>query len=437
VSAGTYRAGEAPPRPVPLLDSAVRYRAADRRLFSGPQPDGLAQHLARYGARPRRAGHSLIAAMEAIQLTGRGGARFPAATKWRTALSAGGRGYVVANGAEGEPANAKDAALLQHRPHLVLDGLAAAAETLDAIGSVVWLHENARATRHAIGRALAERRAAGLVEPPVHVLAGPEHYLTGESSAVVSALAGGPVLPAFQRVPSARAGLYSRPTLVQNVETLARVALVTRTGPDAPQPGPLVTIAAGGLLTVLEPPPHATVARILTVSGVLGGPRARPPQAVLLGGYGGGWATWTAVGGCPIGHLDGRGLVPADTPSLGAGVLVPLPPRTCGLAETASALDYLARSSAGQCGPCVFGTRELADTMTRLSTGRSRRHDRDRIRRLAGEIDGRGACGLPDGAARLASTALHAFAADVQEHLRYDRCLHPGSQQVLPLPEAR
>ncbi|GAA2655353.1 NADH-ubiquinone oxidoreductase-F iron-sulfur binding region domain-containing protein [Paractinoplanes durhamensis] len=437
MSAATRLADEAPPRPIPLLDGAIRYRAADRRLLSGPQPDGLAEHLARYGARPRRSGRSLITAMDAIQLTGRGGARFPAAAKWRTALAAGGRGYVVANGAEGEPASAKDAALLQHRPHLVLDGLATAAETMDATGAVVWLHETAHATRHAIGRALAERRAAGLIEPPVHVLAGPDHYLTGESSAVISGLAGGPVLPAFQRVPAARAGLYGRPTLVQNVETLARVALLARTGPVAPQPGPMVTVAAGGLLTVLEPPPNATVARILQVSGVLGGPSAQPPQAVLLGGYGGGWATWTAIGGCPIGHLDGHGPVPADTPSLGAGIIVPLPRDACGVAETASALDYLARSSAGQCGPCVFGTRELADTMTRLATGRSRRHDGDRIRRLTGEIDGRGACGLPDGATRIASTALHVFAADVHEHLRRDRCLHPGSQAVLPVPEIR
>lgn len=437
-------AGDAPPRPSRLLDGPARYRSADRRRVGGPHCDDLAQHQARYGRLPGRlgpAGTDLIEVLAAARLTGRGGAHFPAAAKWRTVLAAGGNGYVVANGAEGEPLSAKDTALLQHRPHLVLDGLAAAAEALAAVGGVVWLHQNAPDTWRAVSRALAERRAAGLVEPPVHLLAGPDHYLTGESSAVLNGIAGGPAVPSFNRVPAAHAGLHGRPTLVQNVETLARVALLARHGPRGEQPGPMVTVVAGGLLTVYEPPPHVTLAGLLLAAGIPGR-RSRPPQAVLLGGYGGSWASWELVAAHQVGHLDGRRASPSSrgteahrrepVPSLGTGIVAPLPPDTCGLAETAAILDYLARSSARQCGPCVFGTRDLADTMTRVAAGRSRRSDLHRIRRLTDEIDGRGACGLPDGAARLAATALRVFEADAHQHLRRNRCLHPGNRPVLP-----
>jgi len=422
------------PAPVPLLGCLVRYRAADRRRLAGPRPEDLVDHLDRYGARPSARGWDgadLIAALDAAALTGRGGAHFPAVAKWRAVLAAGGSGYVVANAAEGEPASAKDAALLQHRPHLVLDGLAAAAEALGAAGSVLWLHDNARDTRMAVDRALNERRAASLAEPPVRVLSGPEHYLTGESSAVLNALAGGPALPAFRLVPAARAGLAGRPTLVQNVETMARVALLARGGAEAVVPGPLVTVAAGGVLTVCEPPPNVTLGGLLWRLGLLG-PGLRPPRAILLGGYGGAWADWLSVADRTLGRLDGRR--PSDSvPSLGAGVVAPLPSDGCGLAETAAVLGYLARSSARQCGPCVFGTRDLADTVARLAAGRARRADVRRLHRLIGEVDGRGACALPDGAARLARTALSVFHHDLDQHLRGRRC-HDGTGTVLPIP---
>jgi NADH:ubiquinone oxidoreductase subunit F (NADH-binding) len=396
-----------------LLEGIVRFRSSDRLRLAGPPPDTLNDHLQRYGHRPRRSAQESISALATAGLSGRGGAHFRAAAKWQTTLAAGGGGYVVANAAEGEPCSAKDAALLQHRPHLVLDGLATAAEALGARGSVVWLHEHARESQEAISRALAERRASGLIESPVRVLTGPDRYLTGESSAVINALGGGPAVPVFTRTPAARAGLGGLPTLVQNAETLARVALLARTNGYGEQPGPLVTIVSPGTLTVAELSPYATVEDIL-----------RPVDTVLVGGYAGRWVRWPALAGQPLG-----GLVPA----LGPGVIAPLPPDACGLTETAAVLDYLARSSARQCGPCLFGTRALADTMARVADGTARRADVRRIAGLIGEVGGRGACGLPDGAAQVTGTALAVFADDVDRHL-HGRCLHPGAEPFLPIP---
>ncbi len=143
-----------------LLGRQVRYALGDQQRLTGPEPDDLEMHVARFGRRPAATGargDALVDVLHRIGLSGRGGGHFPVARKWRAVLDAGGGGVVVANGAEGEPASAKDAALLQHRPHLVLDGLELAAEALGADDAVVWLHEGATATRRSVARAVAER----------------------------------------------------------------------------------------------------------------------------------------------------------------------------------------------------------------------------------------------------------------------------------------
>ena len=110
-------------------------------------------------------GDGLVDLLAEAALTGRGGGHFPAAAKWRTVRATTRRTgvlpIVVANAAEGEPASAKDAALLARRPHLVLDGLADAAEAVAATEAVIWLHDSAHELNRVVVHALQERRAAG------------------------------------------------------------------------------------------------------------------------------------------------------------------------------------------------------------------------------------------------------------------------------------
>jgi NADH:ubiquinone oxidoreductase subunit F (NADH-binding) len=418
-------------RPVPhrLLDAPVQYDAHGPALISGPSPHTLTVHREWFEPRtdadpcpPER----LLDVIERSGLAGRGGGHFSVATKWRTALLAGGGGMVVANGAEGEPASAKDAALVTLRPHLVLDGLAAAAAATGASRTVVWLHENATDAKRAVTVAVHERRAARVLEPAVEIVTGPDTYLTGESSAVVRALSGGPALPQFRRVSAATSGVDGLPTLVHNVETLARIALLSYTGGAGHRDSTLLTILDGGRRTVLEVDPRATVEAATRRAG---GP-AEPPQAVLLGGYGGSWLPWTTA--APL-ALEHRALRAAGA-GLGAGIVVPLPARSCGLVETAAVVDYLARSSARQCGPCLFGLRAIADLLLELAYGRGSRAHLRRLRRYTGDVAGRGACHHPDGVVRLVATALTTFAEDVDDHARRRRCRHPGTALILPAP---
>ncbi len=425
-----------------LLDSEFCYAAHDRALIAGPDGDDLEAHLSRYGTRPvttGRAGEALLRTIDHAALTGRGGAHFPVATKWRAALAAGAGGLVVANGAEGEPASAKDTALLQHRPHLVIDGLVCAAETIGAAKAVIWLHEGAVETHRAVAQALAERRAAGFAEPVIRIVTGPDRYLTGEASAVVRALDGGPALPAFTREPAAVRGVHGLPTVVQNVETLARVGLLARVGAEAPMPGVLVTVHGESLhgeqaLTVRELPASRTVADAILDRW---GPRSSLPQAVLVGGYGGNWLSWNEIAAVPLGRLDGQrsiSLAGQSYPSLGAGVLIALPTNACGITETAAVIDYLATSSARQCGPCLFGTRALADGWRRIADNQARKGDHAALLTVAGEVARRGACHLPDAAVGLTRTALRVFSDDLDRHLSGAGCGFEHGRGVLPLP---
>lgn len=378
-----------------------RLLVADVRLRPGGPADPVHpvpaerwdEHLDALGPRP--AGHpTLLSRLDG--LTGQGGAHVPTAVRWRAALTGSGPLTVVANGAESEPVAAKDGTLLRQRPHLVLDGLALAAETLGAERAVVWLHGDDDGARAALGSALAERARSG--DPHVEVVTGPAHYLAGESSAIARALHGGPTLPTVRRRPVPGAPR----TLVQNVETLARVALLAR-GEEAPRTR---------LLTVLGDERGVVEVDTATTFGALLGRQGHtPPQAVLLGGYGGLWAPWERVADLPVDEAALR----ATGLTLGAGVVAPIGAALCGVRQTAAVVAYLASMSARQCGPCLFGLPALADGLAALADGR-RTASVDRLLADAALVEGRGACHHPDGAARLVASAVSTFADDVTAH---------------------
>jgi NADH:ubiquinone oxidoreductase subunit F (NADH-binding) len=157
-------------------------------------------------------------------------------------------------------------------------------------------------------------------------------------------------------------------------------------------------------------------------------------SAVLVGGYFGTWHDSRGIAKVPMTGDDLRRL----GASPGAGVLVALPPDACGLTETARVLAYLAGQSAGQCGPCAFGLSSVAEDFAQLAVGRPGGVLFDRLERRLGIIKGRGACSHPDGAIRLAASALVTFAADASAHARHMPCTAARrghrAQAVLPIP---
>lgn len=392
--------------------------------------ESLSEHAEQWGRRPR-GGPWLVEAADAARLTGCGGGHFPAAAKWRAALAWSGSITLVANAAEGELLSAKDALLLRLRPHLVLDGLVMLGETVHAGQIVLWIHQDDATTWMAVVAAIRERRRAGLDEGSVTIRPVLPGYLSGESSAVKNALAGGPALPTFHHPLSSSGSDHH--LVVHNVETLAHISRLSRLGPASMGMGPSGGGPLSRLLTILTPHDRCVVEvagdASLAEAVALATDRTLPASSpVLLGGYGGMWTRWSVVADLPVAEaaVRRRGL------TLGPGIVAPLPGASCGVATTAAITTYLARASARQCGPCLFGLPAVAESLHRLAAGRPRRGE---LARLSGDLDaiaGRGACHHPDGVVRLVRSALWVFQDDMAAHASGRRCA--GSGRSIPIP---
>jgi NADH:ubiquinone oxidoreductase subunit F (NADH-binding) len=269
--------------------------------------------------------------------------------------------------------------------------------------------------------ALNERRLANVDRQRVTVVEAPVGFVSGEESAVVRRVEGGPALPRDRTLLTSTSGVRGRPTLVNNVETLAHVALIARYGPhwfrslgDPSEPGTMLVTLTGAPRTrsVLEVPTGTHLAELVGRVAL-----TAPLRAVLLGGYHGTWIPGAMVSGA---RLSRAGLAHLGA-NPGAGIIHALPADQCGLARTADILRYLAGESARQCGPCVNGLPRLAGLFDELAYRGGDDRLLDEVWRTIGLVDGRGSCRHPDGTARLARSALDAFASDVTHH-RHGRC---------------
>ncbi len=335
-------------------------------------------------------------------LVGRGGAGFPVARKLAAVAERPGPKVVVANGEEGEPGSVKDRYLLRHRPHLVLDGLRLMAAEAGAERAVVYLSD--QVCEASVRAALDESGAMWPV--PVEVFRVEHTYVAGEESALVRALDGGPALPTAKPPRPFEAGVGGLPTLVQNVETLAHVALLAT---DAP--------AGDTFLATLSRPGHEPALVELPFGVQLGeliewyGADPTELRGAMAGGLFGGlladpWST-------PLTHEGFR----AIGSGLGCGSFALIGADGCPVDTAADAVAFLAAESARQCGVCINATAGMADILAALRLGGT---DAEQLQRMAGwteKVPGRGACALVDAAARTAASLLREFPAEVDAHL--------------------
>ncbi len=411
------------------------------RLLAGFRPDrpvGLQEHVAQYGRPPWRGTHRhggpLIDAVEASGLRGRGGASFPTGRKMRTVAQHRGRSVVVVNGSEGEALSAKDRLLLTSLPHLVLDGAVLAAEAVGADEIVVAVDRASRRALTSVHRAIEARHAAQLDGALVRSVALPSRYVAGEETALVNFVNGGVAKPTFTPPRPFERGVSGRPTLIQNAETLAHVALIARYGPDwfrqlgAPDEPGSALLTIGGAVErgiVCEVALGTTIGGAVTAAGGV----TEKLSAFLVGGYYGSWLPADEAWDVPLLNAT----LQAHGASLGTGVLYAFPAGRCGLVAAAQIADYLAGETAGQCGPCVYGLRAIADAMASIAAGRQVAATVKRLRQLFEEVRGRGACHYPDGVIRFVDTALRTFGAEVEHHAAHQRCLL-APPPAMPIP---
>ncbi|MFI5046650.1 MAG: NADH-ubiquinone oxidoreductase-F iron-sulfur binding region domain-containing protein [Acidimicrobiia bacterium] len=414
-----------------------------RLITDATGTESLQAHTRRLGAMPeisagRRHTTDLIEVVDRSGLRGRGGSGFPTATKMRAVANGRGRRVVVANGSEGEPASRKDAFLLTTRPHLVLDGASLAARAVGASDVIIAVDRSNDHARATVDHAIAERYAARVDPVRIRVVDVPSRYVAGEESALVHLINGGDAKPTFVPPRPFERGVQGRATLIQNVETLAHLALIARFGSEwfrevgtPAEPGSAMVTLGGAVVRpgVYEIAIGTSIRDVVAAAGGESGDVA----AFLTGGYFGTWIPAPVAWDLSLGHLELRRAGAA----FGCGVLYALPTGACGLAETARVARYLADESAGQCGPCVHGLSAIVGALDSVVEGRQVEHMTGLIRRWTSQIAGRGACHLPDGAIAFVASALDTFSPDLQRHHSRGSCSSAHRPGLLPLPTAK
>jgi NADH:ubiquinone oxidoreductase subunit F (NADH-binding) len=413
-----------------MSNPAAERTLATGRLLAHPPLVSLDEHQRTFGPLPT-ATDELIDEVERAGLRGRGGARFPTNVKMRAVLG-GRRPIVVVNASEGEPASAKDKILIGRLPHLVLDGAILAARAVGADAIHVCVEHGRPDLAADMHQAVAERgRDAERIAITVHRT--PNRYVSGEESALVHWLNGGEAKPTTVPPRPFQRGVNRRPTLVDNVETLAHLALIARYGADwyrtvgtDTDPGTYLVTISGHVASpgVYEVVGGASLATTIEAAGA----SMAHIQAVLVGGY---FGTWIPTSVANHTTLDVRSLDSAGA-ALGCGVIVALPNEACGLVESARVARWLADQNAGQCGPCVHGLDELATDLARLVHGKHAKRARADIDELLHLVVGRGACRHPDGVARFVASSMRTFGDHAAYHEIHGAC--PTHPPILPTP---
>lgn len=346
---------------------------------------------------------SLIGLIKAAGLRGRGGAGFSTARKWATSHASAGEPVIVANADEGEPGTFKDRTLLSTQPELIFAGMAVAARATEATqgflylrGEYVWMRETLQS---ALIRVCAHPDWPAGFAVEIHLGAGA--YICGEESALIESLEGHRGIPRNRPPYPAEAGYLGRPTVVNNIETLACVAWIAAHGSEAFRaqgtalsPGTVTLSIAGDCAQpgVYEFPYGVSLAEVLNACG------AEHTLAVQVGGPSG-----TLV------DADGflRRLCFEDLPCNGA---ITLFDRRRDLFEVVRGYShFFARESCGFCTPCRVGTRLLAKTLDKIAAGHGTQHEVNEILQLENTLRNASHCGLGQSAGRAVATALECY----------------------------
>ena len=368
-------------------------------------------------------------------LRGRGGAGFPAGKKWAfTAESAETPHYVVLNGGEDEPGSKKDRLLMENLPHLVLEGLILASYAVKA--STAYLYINAlyeEATR-SMSDALAEAKSAGYwgdrigggdFSLDIMLSPAPANYVAGEDTAALEVIEGKKPLPRQKPPFPATAGLFGKPTAVNNVETLANVAPIIARGAKWYRSFGTAE-SAGTMIFSLNEEVHRP--------GIYELPFGTPLR-YLIEECGGGVKNGIRIkaiqpGGPSSAFLPGEKIdVPLDHNSvreagsaIGCGVVHPITTESCIVEETLKIAEFFSVESCGQCPACRMETNMLAAMLKKVQQGQGGQPILDQFAKVIAFNKGKGFCNLVNMPGPPIESALRLFRSDFESHLASGRC---------------
>lgn len=352
----------------------------------------------------------VIEEVKASGLFGNGGAAFPTGLKWEGAARAeGSPKYVVCNADESEPGTFKDRVLLSDDPHLVLEGMRIAAYAIGATKGYLYMRGEYAYLRPILEKAIAEAKEAGLLDGfEIEIRLGAGAYICGEETALFESIEGKRGFPRVKPPFPTTHGLFGKPTVINNVETLANVPFIIEHGAAAyrqlgseKSPGSKLFCLSGDVARpgLYEVPFGIRLGELLEMAG--GVPEGRKIQAILLGGAAGTFATPR--------HLDTRltledlrqaGLV------LGSGVVMVFDERRDLRRVLLNIARFFAHESCGKCYPCQMGTQRQMEILERLAHGHLLPGDRERLEDVGWTMSDASLCGLGQTAASAVLSAI-------------------------------
>ena len=378
---------------------------------------------------------AVIEEIEKSGLRGRGGGGFPTGRKWRfTAANRGGKSYVVCNGDEGDPGAFMDRSIMEGDPHKLLEGMAIAAFAIGADEGYIYVRAEyplaIKRLRKAIADAeerhfLGENIMGSNFSFTLHIKEGAGAFVCGEETALIASIEGERGMPRPKPPFPANKGLFGRPTLINNVETLANVPVIMLKGADwFAQMGTETskgtkTFALTGEVNntgLIEVPMGTTLREIVfdIGGGIRGGKKFK---AVQIGGPSGGCLTEE--------HLD----LPMDYDSLikagamvGSGGLVVMAENTCIVEVARFFMNFTQNESCGKCVPCREGTKNMLKILEKIVAGKGEMSDLDTLEELAHAVKDGSLCGLGKTAPNPVLSTLKYFRDEYIAHIRDKKC---------------
>jgi NADH-quinone oxidoreductase subunit F len=393
-----------------------------------------------YGALEHARAMTPAAVIEEItdaSLRGRGGAGFPMGRKLGLVPGTDkrtGPAYVVANADESEPGSFKDREIMRRAPHRFIEGCLIAAHAIQASHVFIYIRGEYLTEYEVLVAAVEEARAAGLFgEVDVIVHRGAGAYICGEETALLESLEGDRGQPRPRPPFPPVAGLYMKPTLVNNVQTLASAPAIIELGAERYKeigaeaaPGTVVYSLSGN---VNRPGnyelPLGTTLRELIFQYGHGVADGRALKAVIPGG--------SSVPVFTPDQLD----VPLDFDAvqaagsyLGSAAIIVVDDRACMVQLAVRAEKFYMHESCGKCTPCREGTRWLVQLLEKIEEGRGTQADLDLVTNVCDRIEGKSLCALGDFAVWCVGSYVEKFRDEFQRHIDEGRCPYDGESSI-------
>ena len=377
----------------------------------------------------------IIAEVEKSGLRGKGGAGFPTGRKWRSAASYDEwPKYIVCNGDEGDPGAFMDGSTMEGCPHAVIEGMIIGALAIGAEEGVLYIRDEYALARDHIQHAIDDAYAAGILGESVmgsghkldlSIVRGGGAFVCGESTALMASIEGRVGEPRAKYIRSVQRGLFDKPTVLNNVETLASIPVILREGGEAyaqigteNSKGTKVFAMVGKVKhTGLVEVPMGTTLRTLIYDIGGGIMNDRPFKAIQTGG---------PSGGCiPEKLLD----LPVDFDTLveygammGSGGMIVMDDRSCMVEVARYYVDFLCEESCGKCTPCREGLRQMRAILTDICEGRGREGDIELLERIGNTMKDASLCALGKSAPNPVLTTIKFFRNEYEAHIREHEC---------------